>query len=267
MSPVLSLFSVGLYLALSTSNLRTSTAISDHVRANTYTIHPQLYLLYAFYEVPAQALLLSLAIETVATYLPFRLLRPLSSAHAEPSRAPNAEIVSDRPIALLTTLLAGAIYSVTLFLAYLFYLPEQMAAHFRGLPTLAPAHGRSLAMLAATLLPATLPLGFAARAFVFTPAGATRQDAARRRAVEEFDPATASLAETVRWNLWWGWADQTRAVVRRTILLTIVTGANAFLHAHLSVRGVEAPGAVAWAAVWVVAAAFTGLGLGIVGSV
>lgn len=229
----------------------------------------QLYLLYAFYEVPAPALLLSLAIETLSTYVPFRLLRPLSRAHADPRRAPNAEIVADRPIALLTTLLAGAIYSVTLFTAYATYLPTYMAVYFRGLPSLSAAYldGAGATTWVNGMLPSSLALGFAARAFVFTPSEAADVDERRRREVDRFDPETASLAETIRWNGWWGWSDQTRAVVRRTVLLSVVTGANAFIHARLAVRGVETEGAVAWAAVWVVAAALTGVALGFVGSV
>ena len=190
-------------------------------------------------------------------------MRPLSTAHAAPSRAPNAEIVGDRPIALLTTLMAGAIYSVTLFLAYATYLPTYLVMYFHGLPSLTAAHESTWV----GTLPAALALGFAAHVFVFAPAGAAPVNEARRRTIDGFDPATAGLAETVRWNLWWGWRDHTRAVVGRTLLLITVTAANAFLHARLAVRGVETPGAVAWASVWALASAFTGLGLGIVGSV
>ena len=184
-------------------------------------------------------------------------------AHAAPSRAPNAEIVGDRPIALLTTLMAGAIYSVTLFLAYATYLPTYLVLYFHDLPSLTAAHETTWV----GTLPAALALGFAAHVFVFTPSGAAPVDEARRRQVEGFDPATASLAETVRWNLWWGWRDHTRSVVARTLLLVAVTAANAFLHARLAVRGVETPGALAWASVWALASALTGLGLGLVGSV
>ncbi|RYP83235.1 hypothetical protein DL769_001431 [Monosporascus sp. CRB-8-3] len=228
----------------------------------TSTDTSQLYLLYAFYEVPAAPLLLSLAIETLATYLPFRLLRPLSAAHATPSQAPNAEIVADRPIALLTTLLAGAIYSVTLFCAYATYLPTYLVMYFADLPSLVAAHESTWV----GLLPATLALGVAARVFVFTPAEATTPTSRQREQLEKFDPAAAGLAETLRWNVW-GWSAPTKVVIRRTTLLVLLTGVNAFLGARYGVRGVETPGAIAWASVWVAAAALTGGALGAVGSV
>ncbi|KAI0002830.1 hypothetical protein F4779DRAFT_113912 [Xylariaceae sp. FL0662B] len=234
--------------------------VYDLTALNLLSHGPPLYLLYAFYETPASALLLTLAIEIVATYVPFRLLRPLSTAHSAPGTVPNAEIVTDRPIALLTTLLAGAIYSVTLFFAYATYLPRFLVVYFNGLPSIASAHETTYV----GLLPVTLVLGFAARAFIFTPVEATGRTPADARN-EAFDPVRASLAETVRWNVW-GWPAQTKVAMQRTALLVLVTGVNTFLQTRLTIQGVETAGAAAWGSVWVLASAITGLGLGAVGS-
>ncbi|KAI1762484.1 hypothetical protein GGR53DRAFT_415974 [Hypoxylon sp. FL1150] len=228
----------------------------DITALNLMSSGPLLYLLFAFYEIPASALLITLGIETIATYIPFRLLRPLSVAHSDPRRAPNAEIVADRPIALLTTLLAGAIYSVTLFFAYATYLPSYLVVYFKSLPSVASAHEATYV----GLLPVTLVLGFAARSFIFAPAADGAPGA------ERFDPVRASLPETVRWNFW-GWSEQTKLVIRRTALLMLVSGVNTFLQTRLTVDGVETPGALAWSSVWVLGAAVTGLGLAVVGSV
>ncbi|OTB17877.1 hypothetical protein K445DRAFT_315616 [Daldinia sp. EC12] len=229
----------------------------DITALNILSHGPLLYLLNTFYEVPTCALLLTLAIETLATYIPFRLLRPLSTVHADPQHAPNADIVTDRPIVLLTTLLAGAIYSVTLFLAYTTYLPSYLVVYFTSLPTIASAHETTYV----GLLPVTLALGFAARAFIFTPAEATASSRDK-----PFDPVSASLRETVRWNFW-GWSAQTKVVIQRTALLMLISGADTFVQTRFTVKGVETPGAAAWSSVWVIAAAVTGLALGAVGSV
>ncbi|KAI1469366.1 uncharacterized protein F4812DRAFT_327157 [Daldinia caldariorum] len=229
----------------------------DITALNILSHGPLLYLLNTFYQVPSNALLITLAIETLATYIPFRLLRPLSTVHADPSHAPNADIVTDRPIVLLTTLLAGAIYSVTLFLAYATYLPSYLVMYFTSLPTVASAHETTYV----GLLPVTLVLGFAARAFIFTPAGATAKDKE-----EPFNPTTATLGETVRWNFW-GWSAPTKVVIQRTALLMLVSGVDTFIQTLFTIKGVETPGAAAWSSVWVIAAAVTGLALGAVGSV
>ena len=47
----------------------------------------------------------------------------------------------------------------------------------------------------------------------------------------------------------------------------LVSGVNTFLHAFVTLEGVEAPGAAAYAGVWVVAAFISGLSLGLVGAV
>lgn len=167
--------------------------------------------------------------------------------------------MTDRSITLLTTLLAGAIYSVTLFFAYATYLPSYLVVYFASLPSIASAHEATYV----GLLPVTLVLGFAACAFVFTPAEATPTPA--KGDAEKFDPANASLKETVRWNFW-GWTPPTKVIIQRTALLMLVTGLNTFLQTRFTVEGVETPGAAAWSSVWVLAAAVTGLALGAVGS-
>ncbi|KAI1089647.1 hypothetical protein F5B19DRAFT_466228 [Rostrohypoxylon terebratum] len=232
----------------------------DITALNLLSHGPLLYLLYAFYSSPPSALILTLAVETLATYIPFRLLRPLSTAHADPHHAPNADIIADRPIALLTTLLAGAIYSVTLFFAYATYLPTYLVVYFTSLPSITSAHEATYV----GLLPVTIVLGFAAQVFVFTPAEGTVAPESDDK--EKFDPVSASLAETMRWNFW-GWSVQTKVVIQRTALLMLVTGTNTFLQTRYTIEGVETPGAAAWSSVWVLAAAVTGVGLGAVGGV
>ncbi|KAI1330398.1 hypothetical protein F5Y16DRAFT_16527 [Xylariaceae sp. FL0255] len=233
----------------------------DITALNLLSHGPPLYLLFAHYNTPPFALLVTIVIETLATYIPFRLLRPLSRAHATPTAVPNADILTDTPIALLTTLLAGAIYSVTLLFAYATYLPTYLISYFANLPSLARAHESSYV----NLVPVTLVLGFAARSFIFTPAEATPRTAVDDRN-ESFDPVKASLKDTVAWNFW-GWSSQTKTAFGRTALLCLVTGLNTFLQTRLTVLGVETMGAIAWSAVWVGAGAVTGLALSAVGGV
>ncbi|KAI1154220.1 hypothetical protein F4825DRAFT_197893 [Nemania diffusa] len=233
----------------------------DITALNLLSQGPPLYLLFAHYDTQPQALLIIVAIETLATYIPFRLLRPLSRAHADPAAVPNADILTDAPIALLTTLLAGAIYSVSLLFAYATYLPTYLVVYFANLPSLVRAHESSYV----GLLPVTLALGFAARVFIFTPAEATERTLADAEN-EAFDPVKASLRETVRWNFF-GWSSQTKVAIQRTSLAMLVTGVNTFLRTRLTVVGVETAGAAAWSSVWVLAAAVTGLALSAVGGV
>lgn len=229
----------------------------DLAALNVLSRGPSLYLLSAFYRTPATALLTSLTIETVSTYIPFRLLRSLSTARADPSSTPNAELLTDKPIALLTSLLSGAIYTVTLFAAYMTYLPECLIKYFATLPSLTAAHEATYIQL----LPVTMTLGFAATSFIFTPSEGEDPDGPRG-----FDPERATLGQTVWWNVW-GYSARAKVVIKRTVVLMLITAVSTTLQTTLTLRGTEVYGAAAWASVFVFAAAVTGFSLGIVGGV
>lgn len=56
-------------------------------------------------------------------------------------------------------------------------------------------------------------------------------------------------------------------MISRTLTLMTVCGGNTFIQTFMTVEGVEATGAAAYSAVWVVAAAITGASFGVVGAV
>ncbi|TGO32828.1 hypothetical protein BHYA_0286g00090 [Botrytis hyacinthi] len=220
---------------------------------------PPLYLLNAFYEVSVKTVVSSLLIDTLTTYIPFRLLRPLSPAHADAPSVPNRDITSDIPVQIITTLLAASIYSVTLYGAYMSYMPVYLATYFEGIPSIAAAHTAT----PTSLLPVMLLLGLATRSFIFTPVTATKPSDS---VPPPFNPETATLEETILYNLW-GFSNKTRIIIKRTATLMMITGVNTFLQTYVTVEGVEALGAVAYSGIWVVAAGICGGVLGFVGAV
>lgn len=208
----------------------------------------------------------SLAIDVLTTYIPFRLLRPLSLAHAAGTYSnsiavPNDEIVTSTEIQIFTTILAASIYAVTLFTAYSTYLPVYLASYFNGIPTITAAHSATVI----SLLPFTLALGLAARSFIFTPATVAVPSLAEAKK-KAFNPASATLSETF-WYNFWGYDRRTKVVIQRTATLMLVSGVNTFIQTFVTVEGVEAIGALAYAGPWTLAAGITGLVLGYVGNV
>ncbi len=177
---------------------------------------------------------------------------------------PNREIVADRPIQAYTTLLAGVIYSVTLTAAYKTFLPKVLVLYFEGIPSVEPAYSATTYLFAsvpAALL--SLLFGLAARTFIFAPfatTGRTPEDAH----IGEFDPVSATLRETVWWNLW-GYTTQAKVAIARTAVVMLVTAVQTYLQCVLVVPGIESYGAAAYTSIWVAAAFLTGLGLGVVG--
>lgn len=185
------------------------------------------------------------------------MLRPVSPAHKitfDPK--PNEEIGADYSIKATTTILAALIYSTTLYASYSIFLPSILVTYFNDIPTVLPAHESTVV----TLFPANLLLGLAAHSFIFTPAAILPQ----KRAA--FDPVTATLTETILYNLW-GWSKRTKMIIRRSAVLATMVGANGLLQTWATIEGVEAKGAAIYSSVWVAGSLFTGLAFAVVANV
>ncbi|MCJ1366581.1 hypothetical protein MMC16_005710 [Acarospora aff. strigata] len=225
---------------------------------------PTLYLLRTFYSIHPTTVLTSLAIDLLTTYIPFRLLRPVSpthSLHAPKGSVANRAIINDIPLRALTTILAAGIYGVVIFGSYSTWLPVHLAVHFEGLRDISAAHTSALPFLIATFI----PVGYAAREFLFSPATGALLNLGDITA-RAFNPATATLGETIKYNVW-GYSKRTRELIKRTATLVAVSGFNTWLQAYVTIEGAENYGAAGWAAVWATAAALTGLMYSWVGDV
>ncbi|KAL6859617.1 hypothetical protein J3F83DRAFT_315096 [Trichoderma novae-zelandiae] len=219
---------------------------------------PAMYLLFAFYNLSAKTTIAALAVDVFSASVPFSLLRPLSAVHKPSSALPNRELIG-LPLQLLTAGLSTSIYTVILVLSLRFLLPSVFVLHFAGLPSVEPAYSASYL----SMLPVTLLFGAAASTFIFPPfatTGKTKED----ERIDNFDPAEASLGETVWWNFW-GYTSKTKVAIWRTAVTLLVTGVNTYLACAKTIPGVEPEGAAAYAGVWVFAALCAGLGLGLVG--
>lgn len=201
-----------------------------------------------------------LAIDSLSALGPFVLLRPLSDAHAASPAVPNGEIVTDRSIKLSTGLLAGLIYGTTLFVAIKTYLGTTFVLYFEGITRVEPELNTKYGATAAALL--VCLLGLAAHNFIFTPFETTPPTVDPK--TKRFDPVTATIADTLRWNLW-GFNKRTRVVIFRTGLVMLATWVNTYLQCSITVLGVEPWGAAVYASIWAVAAAVTGAALELVG--
>lgn len=221
---------------------------------------PTMYLLSTFYGISAPTAIAAVAIEMISTFVPFQLLRPLSGFHAAGAKGvANREIVTDVPIAVYTTLLSTIIYSITIFTAMHLTVPQALVLHFQGIPSVEPAYKAEYV----GILPVMLAFGFAARSFIFTPFAATGPTVEDRK-LDEFDPVTATLGETLLWNLW-GYTTRAKVIIVRTLVAIVVTGVNTYLQTYITVPGVESAGAASWASTWAVAVSLVGVALALVG--
>lgn len=244
--------------------------IADHlpdmdISSLTALTHiPYYYLLSTFYNISYPTLITAFSIDIASTFLPFYFFRPISRAHD--SRNPLTSILSGQFV--LTSVLAASVYSVTVLASFYTWLPVYLVVHFDGLRNLDSAHSAAFPNLVA----AFVPLGLAARAFFFSPAvsiahpHATRDPRFVGHETHQFDPETATLKETLWWNIW-GWERRTKVLIERALMMALMTIEISGIRTYLTIEGTEFWGSLGWSAVWAVAGMVCAGILGWVGDV
>ena len=167
--------------------------------------------------------------------------------------AANRSIINDFGVQITTSLLAAGIYGVVVLASYSTWLPIYLVTHFDGIRDITAIHNKNFAYLAGSFL----PLGFAAKVLLFTPATASKPDA-HDKEVAKFNPEIATLGETVWYNVW-GYSKRTRTLIKRTATLVAVAGLQTSCQTFVAIEGAELFGAIGWSSVWALATIFTGV--------
>ena len=233
-----------------------SGPLGSDVAALTFLSHvPYHYFLVTFYLIRPTTSTACIAIDTAAAFLPFYTLKVSSSIHSIKTPkgvAANRSVINDYQVQIFTSLLATGIYAVVVFGSYTSWLPVYLVTHFDGIRDISTLHNNNFPYIIASYL----PIGFAAKMFLFTPSEAAKPDS-HDKEIAKFNPETATLSETVIFNLW-GYSKRTRTLMKRTATLAAVSGLHTYLQTYVSLEGTEALGAAGWSSVWALAATVTG---------
>lgn len=221
---------------------------------------PYYFLLALFYEITLAPILIGLAIDLTSTTLPFVLLRRLNAHNRLSSASANAQLANSYVISAYTTLFGTAMYAVIVYSSLYTWLPVYLVNNFDSIRTLEHAHGANLPLL----FLASLPLGIAAKDFLFGPSIYYSRSAATK----EFDAAAATLSETFAYNLGLsGWGSREEILAKRTVLVVVLTLANSAAKVFGTVEGADPWGAFGWGTVFASAATMAGIGFTWVGDV
>ncbi|KAL8729710.1 MAG: hypothetical protein Q9166_004538 [cf. Caloplaca sp. 2 TL-2023] len=216
---------------------------------------PYLYLLTTFYAVRPTTMWLGLFVDIASTYLPFSLLRDSSPVHqseASKSEVANRLILNDLHIKFTTSFLAAAVYGLVIYGSFRSWLPGFLIVHFEGLKDLSGAYDAALPGVTIGFLIS----GYAAQSFLFAPALGAKPDVHDLQ-MAEFDPESATLGQTIWYNVW-GYSKRSRTLIKRTATLVLVSAMQTGLRTFITVEGVEVVGAAGWAAIWASAATLVG---------
>ncbi|KAI4177094.1 MAG: hypothetical protein LQ343_000576 [Gyalolechia ehrenbergii] len=216
---------------------------------------PYLYLLTTFYTVRPTTMWAGIIIDVLSTYLPFTLLRDSSPIHqSDPPKSlvANRSILNDLSVQICTSVLAAAVYGLVVYGSFRGWLPTFLIVHFEGLRDLSGAYTADLHFVTAGFIVS----GYAAQSFLFMPALGAKPDAHDLK-MAEFDPETATLGQTVWYNVW-GYSKRSRILIKRTATLAVASAMQTGLRTYFTIQGVELAGAAGWAAMWAAAAVLVG---------
>lgn len=160
-----------------------------------------------------------------------------------------------------TSLLSAGIYAVIMYAAQLTWLPKHLIVHFDGLRTLTPVYNTQLLPLVALML----PVGYAARAFLLTPSLGAQTNLGDITS-EPFNPATASLKDTVKHNVW-GWSKKTRVLLTRSAVLIVMLALNTLSGIFGTIEGSDLQGSLGYATIWLAGGLLSAVAFGVVGDV
>ncbi|KAF1972017.1 hypothetical protein BU23DRAFT_469597 [Bimuria novae-zelandiae CBS 107.79] len=209
---------------------------------------PFAFLLTTYFNVSHLYAFVHVAIEVVAIAVPTFLLRPIADVNNPAVRIRNRYLLDSFQVWASNTALAVGVYATVIYAALQTnWLTLFLINHF-DLPSVELAHDLYVPTLAGKLLIA----GYATRAFLLNPSIGAQADTGASTPVEDFKPATATLPQTLKHNVWF-FSKRTRLLIQRTVVLSV------FLLAHTvrqgtTLQGSEIIGSAGYASVWIVAA-------------
>lgn len=160
----------------------------------------------------------------------------------------NRYLLNSFQVSWSNTALAVGVYATVLYSSLQTnWLTIFLINHF-DLPSVELAHN----VEAVTFVPKLLIAGYATKAFLLDPAIGAQSDSGAMTPVEAFEPARATLPQTLKHNFWF-FSRRTRTLIQRTAVLSVFLLANTVLKGA-ALEGSEPAGSAGYAGVWILAA-------------
>ena len=201
----------------------------------------------------------NICIEMLSFALPTYLLRPRSLAHKHNAPLRNRFLLNSYQVQFSSSMLATGVYVVLLWAGLKTGFLNTFLVQYFDIPSLEAAHVET----PVSIVIKTFVAGVAAKAFLLNPSFAAQPLSGTQTPAENFDPATATLPQTLEYNFY-NFSKRTRTLIQQTFIL------NAFLFIGtvqrcMTLLGTDVIGAVGYAGVWVAANSVIALWFGWVG--
>ncbi|KAF2824628.1 hypothetical protein CC86DRAFT_353077 [Ophiobolus disseminans] len=225
----------------------------DVAALTVLTNAPYAYLLATYYEISSPTVAAHTIIEVLAIAFPTYLLRPRSVVHKPNAPLRNRFLLNSVQVQFSNALLAMGVYVVVLWAGLKTSSLNPFLVTYFDLPTLATAYDETpLSILGKVFI-----AGIAAKDFLLNPSIAAQPLSDTATPVEQFDPATATLDQTIQVNVL-PVEKRKRRLVQQTIVLNIFLFVST-VQRCMTLDGAQFRGAAGYAGVWVLANTITAL--------
>ncbi|KAF1919227.1 hypothetical protein BDU57DRAFT_545934 [Ampelomyces quisqualis] len=219
----------------------------DVAALTVLTNAPYAYLLATYYEISTLTVAAHVNIEVFAIAIPTYFLRSRSVAHRSNAPLRNRFLLNSVQVQISNALLAIGVYIVAIWGALKLNILNSFLVTYFDIPTLESAHLETPLAIAIKVAIA----GVAAKEFLLNPSIAAQPLSGTATPEAHFNPATATLTETIKANVLP--ADRRkRTLFQQTIILNAFVFASTFQRC-MTLNGSEVYGAVGYSALWVAA--------------
>lgn len=209
---------------------------------------PTYNLLQNFYGTRPTTIITVASITTVSVAVPFTYFRRKAAATSA-SSGPKSSVLQDKPTAIYTTLLATLTYTLSLYASFVTWLPAFLVSHFDGLPDISVVHGGPRGFVSMSLR--LLLAGYAVRVFIFR--GSAGESRTRESANKYTERQGEFLVKSLYRKYWVPLAANTKALVQRTAVLSLMIFLNTVVQVVGTINGAEVSGALGWGGLWTAA--------------
>jgi hypothetical protein len=208
---------------------------------------PYAYLLSTYYSITPLTVAANVVNEVIAITIPTWLLRSRSAVNNPNVPLRSRYLLNSSQVNFANTLLAVGVYVVVLFSTFQSSAFRSFLVTNLEVPTLEGAYAETAFSLVSKLLLA----GVATKHFLLNPSLGATPTPGDATPVEVFDPATATLPQTVRHNFWF-FSRRTRTLIQQTAIVSFFLLTNT-VKQSMSLKGTTFVGLAGYSGMWIFA--------------
>jgi hypothetical protein len=208
---------------------------------------PFAYLLSTYYNISTLTIAAHVSIEVISMALPTFLLRKSNIIHESSAPLRNRFLLNSVQVQSSNSLLAISVYITTIWAGLKTGYLNLFLISFFDIPTLETAHRED----PVAILTKVFIAGICAKEFLLNPSFAAQPASGAVTPAEQFDPAIATLDQTIKANVLPA-EKRTRTLAQQVIILNSFVFANT-VQRCMTLGGSELMGAAGYASMWVAA--------------